>query len=149
MSLGAAMTDVKKKIFICDDNEDILEVVTVLMRKAGYEVTGFKSNKELLPRLESERPDLLICDIRMPDRDGFWIAEHMQTKNLNIPIIFMTAYDSNLYRTYAPFVGAVGFVTKPIDAANLLTQVRASLKPKSAIEHQQANGADEQVPLPK
>ena len=143
------MSGAKKRIFICDDNEDILELVTVLLQKAGYEVTGFKSNKELLPQLESNRPDLLVSDIRMPDRDGFWIAEHMQSKNLNIPIIFMTAYDSNLYRTYAPFVGAVGFVTKPIDATILLTQVREALKPKSGSEPQPINGADDLVPLPK
>ena len=138
-----------RKIFICDDNEDILEVVSVLMKRAGYAVKGVTSYKELLPMLEQELPDLLICDIRMPERDGFWIAEHIQSKNLSIPIIFMTAYDSNLYRTYAPFVGSVGFITKPIDSAALISQVREALKPKIPTDPQPKNGSDDLVPLPK
>lgn len=141
------MDEAKSTILICDDNEDILEVVTVIMQKAGYDVKGVTSYKELLPLIDAQKPDLLICDIRMPERDGFWIAEHIQSKNLNIPIIFMTAYDSNLYRTYAPFVGSVGFVTKPLDSQDLLLQVKKALRPKPLSEPQQ-NAADEVVPMP-
>jgi CheY-like chemotaxis protein len=63
----------------------------------------------------------------MPERDGFWVAEHLQMQGRRVPIVFMTAYDSNLYRTYAPFVGSVGFVTKPIDAQELVRQIEKGL----------------------
>jgi CheY-like chemotaxis protein len=115
-------------ILVCDDNEDILEVVSMIVRRAGYNVVSANGYKELLPLLDSVQPDLLISDIRMPDRDGFWIAEHMQMQGIRTPIIFMTAYDSNLYRTYAPFVGSVGFVTKPIDSQDLLAQIKKALE---------------------
>lgn len=143
---GETMSD-KKTVLICDDNEDILDVVSVIMSKAGYEVKGANSYKELLPLLDSTGASILICDIRMPERDGFWIAEHMQAKNIRIPIIFMTAYDSNLYRTYAPFVGSVGFVTKPIDSGELLRQVEKALAPKP--ETAPERPAAEFVPLPR
>ena len=116
-------------VVVCDDNEDVLEVVSMLVRRAGYNVLTAAGHKDLLPLIDSAHPSLLICDIRMPERDGFWIAEHMQMQGQRIPIIFMTAYDSNLYRTYAPFVGSVGFVTKPIDSQELLKQIHKALNP--------------------
>jgi|ERR1043165_3931277 two-component system response regulator GlrR len=119
----------KGNIIICDDNEDVLEVVSMIVRRAGYNVVTANGHKELLPLLDSSHPELLICDIRMPERDGFWIAEHLQMQGMRIPIIFMTAYDSNLYRTYAPFVGSVAFVTKPIDSQDLLSQIKRALNP--------------------
>ena len=122
------MTDDKNKILVCDDNEDILEVVSTIVRRAGYSVISANGYQELLPLIDSVRPNLLICDIRMPERDGFWIAEHLQMHGIRIPIIFMTAYDSNLYRTYAPFVGSVGFVTKPIDSQELIAQIKKAIK---------------------
>lgn len=121
------MSEEPKTILICDDNVDILEVVSLIVRRAGYTVISANGYQEVLPLLESAKPALLISDIRMPDRDGFWIAEHMQMNGVRIPIIFMTAYDSNLYRTYAPFVGSVGFVTKPIDAHELVMQINKAL----------------------
>ncbi|HLX61795.1 MAG TPA: response regulator [Planctomycetota bacterium] len=124
--------DDKTVIVVCDDNEDVLEVVSTIVRRAGYNVLTAAGHKELLPLIDSAHPNLLICDIRMPERDGFWIAEHLQMQGQRIPIIFMTAYDSNLYRTYAPFVGSVGFVTKPIDSQQLLNQIKKALNPSSS-----------------
>lgn len=122
-------SDTRDAIVICDDNEDVLEVVSMIVRRAGYKVVTAGGHKELLPLIDSVQPRLLICDIRMPERDGFWIAEHLQMQGQRIPIIFMTAYDSNLYRTYAPFVGSVAFVTKPIDSQELLAQIKKALNP--------------------
>lgn len=137
------MSDKQTTILVCDDNEDILEVVSLIVRRAGYHVISANGYKELLPLLDSARPDLLISDIRMPERDGFWIAEHMQMQGIRTPIIFMTAYDSNLYRTYAPFVGSVGFVTKPIDSQDLLAQI------KKALEGTQPQAIGSAIPPPK
>lgn len=126
------MRNASKVVLICDDNLDILNVVSVIVRGAGYEVKSANSHQELLKILETCRPDLLISDIRMPGRDGFWIAEYLQSQNIRIPIIFMTAYDSSLYRAYAPFVGSVGFVTKPLDVDALLKKVAAALESEQA-----------------
>ena len=135
----------KTTILVCDDNEDILEVVSMIVRRAGYNVVSANGYKELLPLFDTVRPDLLISDIRMPDRDGFWIAEHMQMQGIRTPIIFMTAYDSNLYRTYAPFVGSVGFVTKPIDSHDLLAQIKKALETGKQ-QPQELDGGTTQLP---
>ena len=121
------MDTTKKTILVCDDNEDILEVVSRIVKPAGYNVFLAGGYKEVLPLIGSVRPDLLICDIRMPVRDGFWIAEYLQMEGIQIPIIFITAFDTQLYRAYAPFVGSVGFVTKPFEADELLRQIEKAL----------------------
>lgn len=118
----------KKVVIVCDDNFDILGLVSHVIQSAGYEVKRASSHKDVLQILDTCTPDLLVSDIRMPGRDGFWIAEYLQSVNLSIPIVFMTAYDSGLYRTYAPFVGAVEFLTKPIDVGELLRKVVAALE---------------------
>ena len=117
----------QKSILICDDNEDILELLSKMLRIAGYKVFAANGYKEVLPLIDSVHPDLLICDIRMPVRDGFWIAEFLQMEGKNIPIIFITAFDTQLYRAYAPFVGSVAFVTKPFEADELLGKIRNAL----------------------
>ncbi|MEI6235675.1 MAG: response regulator [Planctomycetota bacterium] len=142
------MADDKITILVCDDNEDVLDVVSMIVRRAGYNVVSASGYKDVLPLLVSAKPSLLISDIRMPERDGFWIAEHMQMQGIRIPIIFMTAYDSNLYRTYAPFVGSVGFVTKPIDSHDLLTQIKMALSPTENTNKQSVYEAGRSDRLP-
>jgi CheY-like chemotaxis protein len=126
------MTESKPTILVCDDNGDILELVTLMLNSAGYRTVAANGYAELFPLLDKNNPSLLLCDIRMPERDGFWIAEQLQMRGSKIPIIFMTAYDSNLYRTYAPFVGSVGFVTKPLNAGELLQKIHKTLNERKA-----------------
>ena len=72
-------------------------------------------------------PSVIILDIRMPERDGFWLAEGLQALGQQIPIIFLTGYDSMIYRLYAPFVGSIAYLTKPVDTKLLLAKVEKAL----------------------
>lgn len=117
------MAVAQKSILVCDDNEDILEMVSKIVSNAGYKVFAANGYKEVIPLIGSVHPDLLICDIRMPVRDGFWIAEYLQVEGIRIPIIFITAFDTQLYRAYAPFVGSVAFVSKPFEEEVLLREI--------------------------
>ncbi len=122
--MGACM-DLKKSgvVLICDDHNDSLDVVATIVSKAGYTVYTAQNRDELMPLVESVKPDLLLCDIRMPEHDGFEIAEALKQRGSHFPIVLMTAYDSSFYHVYAPFVGAVDVVIKPIDSYQLLRQI--------------------------
>jgi len=124
-----ATSEAQKTILVCDDDQDILDAVSMALVNAGYKVVTAHEHKELTNQIRLSPPDLIILDVRMPERDGFWIAEFLQVLGVNVPIMFMTAYDQMVYRLYAPFVGAVEYLIKPVDMQILLKKVERALAP--------------------
>jgi DNA-binding response OmpR family regulator len=126
------MDNKKPTIAICDDDPEILNAVETLLSTAGYDVMLAHEHKELTQKLQGNTPDLLILDVRMPERDGFWIAECLQVLGSKIPIMFMTSHDKLIYRMYAPFVGSIEYLIKPVDPTVLLKKVQRALNLKVA-----------------
>jgi DNA-binding response OmpR family regulator len=117
----------QRTICLCDDDQEILDATSSVLTHAGYSVVQAHDHKELTRKLRECAPDLIILDVRMPERDGFWIAECLQVLGSTVPIMFMTAYDKILYRLYAPFVGSVEYLIKPVDPQVLLKKVEHAL----------------------
>lgn len=124
----------KQRIFICEDDPETLEALSDLLRSAGYEVRGALGHAEMLQQIQlGSPPDLIVLDVRMPERDGIWVAENLRALGVNVPIIFHTGCDSLIYRLYAPFVGAAAYLTKPCDASVLLSKIEKALEIRAAV----------------
>jgi len=121
------LIEVRKSILVCDDNQDVLDFLEQFLKDAGYEVRTTHGYVEFLCEYKSRPPDLILLDVRMPDRDGFWIAERLQISNNPASVIFLTAHDRPLYRLCAPIAGAVDYVTKPFDPDALIERIKAAL----------------------
>lgn len=117
-----------KRILICDDDDDILDMLQHLLNGAGYTVATAHEHKEFMKSFHETKPDLVLLDVRMPERDGFWIAEQLQLTD-RVPIIFITAHDRPVYRMCAPIVGAADYLAKPIDPDVLLDRIDKALHP--------------------
>jgi len=115
------------KIAICDDNPDIVEFLHALLSRAGYEPVGCDDRDSLFECLQTDKPALILLDIRLPDYDGFDIAETLRRHHDSVPIIFMTAHDNLFCRVYSPTVGAAGYFTKPLDTDALLQRIEKIL----------------------
>jgi DNA-binding response OmpR family regulator len=122
------LIEVKPHILICDDNDDVLEFLAKSLSIAGYETATAHGHDEFLKAYDARAPDLILLDVRMPERDGFWIAERLQMANNKAPIIFITAHDRPLYRLCAPIAGAVDYVTKPFDPDDLERRIKSALQ---------------------
>ncbi|HLX62675.1 MAG TPA: response regulator [Planctomycetota bacterium] len=122
------MTNLTGVVLVCDDNEDTLEYLEVLLRRAGHVVYTATGHGDLMPLINSVRPDLLLCDIYLPGRNGFQIAEQLRAQGEHIPIVFMTAFDTSLYRAYAQQVEHAPCITKPFDGDKLLRQIESTLQ---------------------
>ena len=120
---------IAKRILICDDEEDILEMLTLLLSNAGYEVATARGHKEFMVKFHEQQPDLILMDVQMPEHDGFWIAERLPGRK-RIPIIFITAHDRPVYRLYAPMVGAEDYLSKPFEPQMLLSRLESALQPQ-------------------
>ena len=113
-----------KKIAVVDNDSDNLEMMTCLLSDAGHTVVAAHGHAEFLEVFNaSPLPDLILLDIRMPERDGFWIAEYVKSK-FDIPIIFMTAHHHPKYQLYA---GAAAYIVKPLDPELLFSTIDKAL----------------------
>ncbi len=123
------VTFAKKRILICDDDPDILGFLELLLQHDGYDAVIASGHAEMQEHLRRGNPDLILMDIRMPEWDGFDIAENLRRSGLLTPIIFVSAHDNTFCRIYAQTLGAVGYFPKPIDAELLLLRIKDTLAP--------------------
>ncbi len=119
-----------KKILVVDDEPDVAQLVRVYLKKSGYEVIVSTSGREALDKARQERPDLITLDVLLPDMDGFTVLERLKAEpdTASIPVLVLTIVQD---RDKAIRLGAVEYLTKPIDEARLLDCVRQIL-PKTA-----------------
>jgi DNA-binding response OmpR family regulator len=118
----------KEQILIIDDDNDILELLEYSLSNAGYEVIGFLNTKHVRQILSEEKINLIIMDRSLPDIEGSLYIEMLRNKNINIPVIFVSAKDSLQDIKDGLTKGADDYITKPFDMEELLLRVKAVLK---------------------
>ena len=126
----------KLKVLVIDDNDDIRENTGEILELAGFEVFSANNGKVGLEMASSKIPDVILCDIMMPELDGYSVL-HMLSKNKltsTIPFIFLSAKSDRLDMRKGMEMGADDYLTKPFDDMELLNAIECRLKKK---EHQQ------------
>ncbi len=121
-----------KLIFVVDDEPDILELVTLHLQKAGFQVRGFQEAEPFLEVINSQSPDLVILDLMLPDIDGLEICKYIrgEEKLSSIPIIMLTARTEETDKIVGLELGADDYVTKPFSPKELVARVKAVLRRK-------------------
>lgn len=120
-----------KKIFVIDDDEIMIELVTKLLEVAGFsDIHGFVQSTEALELLRFVCPDLIITDIHMPELDGTFFAKMVtEFPHINsVPMLAMTADDSPETREKAKRNGISDVVLKPIEGKALIEKVLSVIK---------------------
>jgi DNA-binding response OmpR family regulator len=114
-----------KKILICDDDEGILDITGLLLESYGYQVTLEPNSSLLIPRIQIEKPDLLIIDIWMPVLMGDEIVRILKKdkETAQIPVIMFSA--SRESKRIASEVGADDYIAKPFNIEDLNNKIRA------------------------
>jgi two-component system phosphate regulon response regulator PhoB/two-component system alkaline phosphatase synthesis response regulator PhoP len=119
-----------KLIAIIDDEPDILELVSINLKKASYRVKEFPDSESFFRSLAAETPDLIILDLMLPDMDGFEVCKFLkgQDKYTSIPIIMLTARAEETEMVLGLELGADDYVTKPFSPRELVARVKAVLR---------------------
>ena len=127
------MTTINKtKILLIDDEPDILEFLGYNFRKAGLEVYNASDGEIALKLIEEIIPDVIICDINMPNMNGIEFCEKLKTQkgHIDTPVIFLSAFtDEHLFLSAIQSGGEV-FLSKPIRFPALLKMVQSCLDKK-------------------
>lgn len=115
------------KILVVDDEKPISDIITYSLEKEGYEVVAAYDGEEALEQFEKEKPDLVILDIMLPKMTGLDVTKELR-KSSAVPIIMLTAKDSEIDKVVGLELGADDYVTKPFSNPELVARVKASLR---------------------
>src|SRR5271157_2825612 len=116
-----------RQILIADDDPHIREVVRFALENAGFNTLQAADGRETIKQFMSERPDLVILDIVMPEMDGTEVCRKIRA-NSATPIIFLSSRDEEVDRIIGLELGGDDYVTKPFSPRELVARVKAVLR---------------------
>ena len=130
------MTTQKPYILVVDDTEALREEIELMLQLEGFGVWTASNGVEALAVLEECFPDLILCDVMMPDMDGHQLAEEVRSRPAftMVPFVFVSALSSREQIRYGMEVGADDYVPKPFTAQELLGAVRSRLSRAAALK---------------
>lgn len=121
-----------RKILIADDEPDVLAILEKKLKANGYDVLALSKGKEIIDRVKTFKPDLIISDIVMPDMDGYAVGITLRQEDATkkTPIIFMTGKELEYsgMQKRAEDLGCCDIINKPCTFEELLVKVNAALK---------------------
>ena len=120
-----------KKILVVDDEKPISDIISFNLVNEGYQVEKAYDGEEALERFESTKPDLVILDLMLPKKDGLEVCREIR-KTSAVPIIMLTAKDSEIDKVLGLELGADDYVTKPFSNRELIARVKANLRRNAA-----------------
>lgn len=121
------------KILVVDDERPIAEILKYNLEQDDYEVVLAYDGEEALQKLHQERPDLVLLDIMLPKKDGFAVCRDIRQTS-NVPIIMLTAKETELDKVLGLELGADDYVTKPFSAREVVARVKAQLRRQNSQE---------------
>ena len=118
------------RIFIVEDDEDIREIVIYALNSAGFEASGYETGEEFLSVLDTGLPSLVLLDIMLPEIDGLSILKRIRSmpKAKKLPVIMLTAKNSEFDKVKGLDMGADDYITKPFGVMELIARVNAVLR---------------------
>ena len=119
----------KKKILVVDDEPQIVQVIQISLEYCGYEVITAFSGNQAISKARSEKPDLVLLDVKMPVESGIGVFEILRSiSNTSlIPVIFITASANEEVKEKVLGMGAQDFIYKPFNKNDLLAKVKNAL----------------------
>jgi DNA-binding response OmpR family regulator len=120
-------------VLVIDDDPDVREALQAALEGDGYRVICAPDGEAGIARVLTDRPDVVIVDMMMPRVSGFVVLERLKHHHrLGVPVIMLTANESDHQRAYAEFLGVDLYLNKPIRAAQLFQSVRQFCPPPGA-----------------
>ncbi|MBZ5750125.1 MULTISPECIES: response regulator YycF [Metabacillus] len=134
----------EKKILVVDDEKPIADILQFNLKKEGYTVYCAYDGDQAIEMVEEINPDLLLLDIMLPNRDGMEVCREVR-KKYEMPIIMLTAKDSEIDKVLGLELGADDYVTKPFSTRELLARVKANLRRQQSIDTSESKGSTNEI----
>ena len=128
------------KVYLVDDDAAVRDSLCMLLKADGHDVSAYACADDFLNACEQGMLGCLILDLKMPGMDGAMLQAELLRRNCRLPIIFLSGQASIPVTVRAIKAGAVDFLTKPIDGAELLSSVRNALRQAERQESEAGHG---------
>ena len=117
------------RILVVEDEESLLKLESILLSSKGYSVTGVMDGKAALEEVRTNRPDLVILDVMLPEIDGFEVCRQIKENPelRHIPVLILTAKKNSQDMARGQQVGCDAYITKPFKSAKVLDMVQELL----------------------
>lgn len=137
------------RILVVDDMPANLEVITEILKGAGYTVMTAIDGERALKRVQTHPPDLILLDVQMPGIDGFETCQRLKShpETASIPVIFVTALADTDSKIKGFSLGAVDYVTKPFEAQETLARIKTHLQLRRLSENLEQRVAERTVAM--
>ena len=126
------------KILIVEDEDSVLDPLELLLGKEGFSIETAKNGREALDKFWKVSPDLVLLDIMLPEISGTEVCRQIRAKS-NVPIIMLTAKDTEVDKVVGLELGADDYIVKPYSKAELVARIKAVLR-RGADEHSTGDG---------
>lgn len=117
-----------KKIMVVDDEPKIVKVIADFLKSEGFEVITAENGQQAMNMAASEKPDLMILDIMLPEQNGFEVCKQIRQGSFNLPIIMLTARGDEIDKLLGLELGADDYITKPFSLRELAARIRAVMR---------------------
>lgn len=122
-----------RKILVVDDEKPISDIIKFNLEKEGYEVVTAFDGEEAIEKVEETNPDLIVLDVMLPKKDGLEVVREVR-KTHSMPIIMVTAKETEIDKVLGLELGADDYVTKPFSNRELVARVKANLRRQTATQ---------------
>jgi two-component system response regulator VicR len=123
-----------KKILIVDDEKSIVDIVKFNLRREGFETIEAYDGETALHMTQSQKPDLILLDVMLPEMDGFTVCREIR-RTMSVPILMLTAKADEVDRILGLELGADDYILKPFSNRELVARVKANLRRTVIEEH--------------
>jgi FixJ family two-component response regulator len=136
------MSEASATVYVVDDEPDMLKALQRLLGTAGFSVQTFSSPEQFLAQHDNTTPGCIVLDLALPGLNGLELQQALQAKGSALPIVFLTGRGDIAASVRAMKLGAADFLTKPVDADELIAAVDAALERN---REERADRAEKQV----
>ncbi|MFZ0323796.1 MAG: response regulator transcription factor [Actinomycetes bacterium] len=116
------------KALVVDDEPNITELISTVLRYDGWQVQTAASGQQALTAVRTFEPDVMVLDVMLPDVDGFEVLQRLRRDGFDVPVLFLTARDATEDRVHGLTLGGDDYVTKPFSLEELVARLHALLR---------------------
>lgn len=133
-----------KKLLVVDDEESIVTLLKYNLEQAGYEVETAHDGEMALDKAKNDEYDLMVLDLMLPKKDGIEVCKEMRQRQLQTPILMLTAKDDEFDKVLGLELGADDYMTKPFSPREVVARVKAILRRTQQVEVAQNHQSQDQ-----
>jgi DNA-binding response OmpR family regulator len=134
-------------ILVVEDEPSLQETLVYNLKKQGYTVEATGDGRSALEAARRLKPDLIVLDVMLPELDGFEVTKFLR-REMNVPILMLTARDDEIDRVVGLEVGADDYLTKPFSMRELIARVKAQLRRTQLIRDELGKVSNSESPSP-